>query len=130
MPHDPTQPGPPIYIPYQCGNCSEIPEDPPGPFCDCWAGGEDYMSFGWDPTPGCCYGCMDVDDWGYDNWATCHVQEACKNDEYGMDWSWYGEGTDGPFGSQIGCYEEDDPKDHSGLFGGLDSGVAGDPYLP
>ena len=98
-------------------NCTEVDTTPTPPEeCDCWANGTDYMSFSWDPTPGCCYGCMDGNDWLYDNWATCHVQEACKEDEYGMDWSWYGD-TIGPFGGNIGC-EPEPPKDHSGTGGG------------
>tara|TARA_R110002020_G_scaffold62674_1_gene167437 strand:- start:1670 stop:2116 length:447 start_codon:yes stop_codon:yes gene_type:complete len=126
MPHDPTLPGPPAYI-CMSGPCSEIPAT--GPVnpelcgdvltdnqCDCWANGTDYMSFSWDANPGCCYGCMDPDDWHYSDWATCHIQEACKKDCNGMIWSWiekWNEGfmdesdTPGPFGGQVGCYDED-----------------------
>ena len=81
--------------------------------CNCWANGTDYMSFGWDPNPGCCYGCMDPNDWKYRPWATCHVQEACKLDCNGMEWSWIEKWNEtsfdnsGPWGGNVGCYDED-----------------------
>ena len=92
--------------------CADVPADNQ---CNCWANGTDYMSFGWDANPGCCYGCMDVDDWYYSSWATCHVQEACKKDCNGMIHSWiekFNEGfmdesqTPGPWGGNVGCYDE------------------------
>ena len=65
------------------------------------------MSFGWNPTPGCCYGCMDENDWYHDSWATCHVQEACKDNFTGMNWPWVQAGGGNNLGDSItGCVDE------------------------
>jgi hypothetical protein len=79
--------------------------------CDCWANGTDYMSFGWEGNPGCCYGCMDPTDFRYHPWATCHVQEACRSQCSGNEWSWIDKWNEvqddaGPFGSDVGCWDE------------------------
>ncbi len=95
--------------PHYCPNCqTDYPDNTSSDDCDCWANGEDYMAFGWQPSPGCCYGCMDESDWYYDSWATCHMQEACKDNENGMDWPWINSGTGGPVASDIGCEPEDE----------------------
>jgi hypothetical protein len=100
--------------PEQCNQCTEVvtvtdetPSLPTG--CDCWANGNDYNSFGWDPNPGCCYGCMDEDDWFYDDWATCHIQEACKSDPNGGLWGWvlYDGSSLNPAADVIGCEPAD-----------------------
>jgi hypothetical protein len=100
-------PPPPVYI-ETCNGVQIIESE-----CDCWANGTDYMSFGWDPNPGCCYGCMDPDDWKYRPWATCHVQEACKNKCGGGEWPWIEKWNEvsfdntGPWGGNVGCYDDE-----------------------
>jgi hypothetical protein len=106
--------------PEECNTCTDevvveeddegggMPTPPEISRCDCWENGNDYMSFLWDPSPGCCYGCMDENDWFYDDWATCHVQHACKDDANGALWPWmvWNSGAN-PAGDIIGCEPAD-----------------------
>jgi hypothetical protein len=96
---------------YLCpGFC--CPAEPVVEDCDCWVNGRDWWSFGWEPNPGCCYGCTDPTDFDYDDWATCHVQDTCKDDENGFthDWWWESGGADGVPGTPFkdyGCIDND-----------------------
>ena len=52
---------------------------------------------------------MDEDDWFYDDWATCHIQEACKSDPNGGLWGWvlYDGSSINPAANIIGCEPAD-----------------------